>query len=147
MNLLTTNFSAASCLFLPPRSKYSPHHVFNLCPSLSVTDHVLHSYKTTGNIIALCILICTQSPIQWVSGALSRAVKRPGLKLATHLNLLPRSRMRGAMLPLPNTPSLHDCQLKHRDNFTFTLFSLVGDGKIEDSELNGSRHFPHLMCS
>jgi hypothetical protein len=26
--------------------------------------------------------------------------------------------MRGAILPLPNTPSWHCAQLKHRDNFT-----------------------------
>jgi len=33
--------------------------------------------------------------------------------------------MRGAILPLPNTPSWRGAQLKHEDNFTFTfhLFS------------------------
>jgi hypothetical protein len=29
--------------------------------------------------------------------------------------------MRGAIPPLPNTPSWHGAQLKHRGNFTFTL--------------------------
>jgi hypothetical protein len=29
--------------------------------------------------------------------------------------------MREAILPLPNTPSWHGAQLKHKDNFTFTL--------------------------
>jgi hypothetical protein len=39
----------------------------------------------------------------------------------THLHLVPRSRMRGAIPPLPNTPSWSDAQLKkHMDNFTFT---------------------------
>jgi hypothetical protein len=46
----------------------------------------------------------TQPPIQWVPGALSLEVKRP---------------VRGAIPPLPNTPSWRNAQLKHRDNFTF----------------------------
>jgi hypothetical protein len=29
--------------------------------------------------------------------------------------------MRGAIFPLPNTPSWRGAQLKHRDNFTFTF--------------------------
>jgi hypothetical protein len=29
--------------------------------------------------------------------------------------------MRGAIPPLPNTPSCRGAQLKHRDNFTFTF--------------------------
>jgi hypothetical protein len=43
------------------------------------------------------------------------------LNLTTHLHLVSRLRMRGAILPLPNTPSWRDAQLKHRDNFTFTF--------------------------
>jgi hypothetical protein len=31
----------------------------------------------------------TQPPIQWVPGALSSGVKRPGVKLTTHLQLVP----------------------------------------------------------
>jgi hypothetical protein len=34
----------------------------------------------------------TQPPIQWVIGALSLVVKRPGVKLTTHLHLVPRSK-------------------------------------------------------
>jgi hypothetical protein len=34
----------------------------------------------------------TQPPIQWVTGALSLGVKRPGVKLTTHLHLVPRSK-------------------------------------------------------
>jgi hypothetical protein len=41
------------------------------------------------------------------------------VKLTTHLHLEPRSRIRGAILPLPSTPSGCGAQLKHRD-FTFT---------------------------
>jgi hypothetical protein len=33
------------------------------------------------------------------------------VKLTTHLNLVPRSRMRGATSPLPNTPSWCGAQL------------------------------------
>jgi hypothetical protein len=33
--------------------------------------------------------------------------------------------MRGAILPLPNTPSWSGAQLKHRDNFTFTLVMIL----------------------
>jgi hypothetical protein len=50
----------------------------------------------------------TQPPIQWVPGALSMGVKRPGLELTTHLHLVPRLRMCEAMSPLPNTPSWRD---------------------------------------
>jgi hypothetical protein len=47
----------------------------------------------------------TQPPIQWVSGELTPGVKWPGVKLTTHLLLVPRSRMRGAIPPPPNTSS------------------------------------------
>jgi hypothetical protein len=56
------------------------------------------------------ILGPTQRPIQWVTGALSLGVKRP---------------VRGAIPPLPNTPSWCGAQLKHRDNFTFTFITLL----------------------
>jgi hypothetical protein len=64
----------------------------------------------------------TQSPIQWVPGALSLRVKWPGRE-ADH------SPPSGAevkecvalYLHSPNTPSWRGAQLKHRDNFTFTF--------------------------
>jgi hypothetical protein len=62
----------------------------------------------------------TQPPIQRVSGALSL-----GVKLTTHLYLVPRSRMRGAIPRLPHTPSWRGAQLKHRDNFTLTTYMAV----------------------
>jgi hypothetical protein len=55
----------------------------------------------------------TQPPIQWIPGAPSL-----GVKLTTHLHLVQRSRMRGAIPPLPNT-SPCSAQLKYRDYFTF----------------------------
>jgi len=33
--------------------------------------------------------------------------------------------MYGDIPPLPNTPSWHGAQLKHRDNFTFTFTNLL----------------------
>jgi hypothetical protein len=53
-----------------------------------------------------------------------------GLKLTTHLHLLPRSRMREAIPPLPNTPSWRGVQLKnvsdvlHQNLFFDRLISL-----------------------
>jgi len=49
----------------------------------------------------------TQPPIQWVSGVLSLGVKRPEREADHWLRLIPRSRMRGAIPPLPNTLSWH----------------------------------------
>jgi hypothetical protein len=67
------------------------------------------------------LLRSTEPPIQWVPGALSPGVKRPG-RLTTHLQLVPRSRKCGSIHPLPHTPSWRSAYLvKHRDNFTFTL--------------------------
>jgi hypothetical protein len=61
-------------------------------------------------------------PLQWLSGALFLGAKRPGRE-ADNLHLVLRSRMRGAIPPLPNTSSWRDAQLKHIDNFTFPFNS------------------------
>jgi hypothetical protein len=67
-------------------------------------------------------LLKQQFPIQWVPGALSLGVKRPGRE-ADHS--APSSAEVKEYVELylhsPNTPSWRDAQLKHRDNFTFTL--------------------------
>jgi hypothetical protein len=69
-------------------------------------------------------LVSTQPPIQWVPGALS-----PGVKLTTHLQLVPRSRKRGCIHPLPYTPSWSSaCLVKYRDNFT-SLHLPRGEGR------------------
>jgi hypothetical protein len=64
----------------------------------------------------------TQPPIQWIPGALSLAVKRPGRE-ADHS---PPSRAEvkewvELYLHSTNTLSWRGAQLKHRDNFTFTV--------------------------
>jgi hypothetical protein len=47
-------------------------------------------------------------------------VKRPGRE--AHLHLVPRSRMRGAIPPLPQYVFTAWCLVKHRDNFTSYLY-------------------------
>jgi hypothetical protein len=75
----------------------------------------------------ILVLGPTQTPIQWVLGALSL-----GLKLTTQLHLLPRLRIHGATPPLSQYVftawylikqhiHLHDMVLKDMDNFTFTV--------------------------
>jgi hypothetical protein len=64
----------------------------------------------------------TQPRIQWVPGALSLGVKRPRRE-ADHS---PPSSAEvkewvGLYLHSPSTPSWRGAQLKHRDNFTFTV--------------------------
>jgi hypothetical protein len=44
------------------------------------------------------------------------------VKLTTHLHLVPRSRMRAAIPPLPQYAFMAWCLVKHRDNFTFSTF-------------------------
>jgi hypothetical protein len=43
----------------------------------------------------------TQPPIKWVPGSLSRGKSGRGVKLTTHLQLVPRSRKFGSIHPLP----------------------------------------------
>jgi hypothetical protein len=44
------------------------------------------------------------------------------MKLTTYLRLVPRSRMCGAIPPLPQYNFMVWCLIKHRDNFTFYIF-------------------------
>jgi hypothetical protein len=75
------------------------------------------SYSNT-----ITILGPTQPPIQWIPGALSLGVKRPGRE-AYHSppSSAGGQRMSGAIPPFPNTPSWRGAQLRHRDNFTLPL--------------------------
>jgi hypothetical protein len=57
----------------------------------------------------------TQPPIQWVPGALSLEVKRPGREADHSPHLVLRSRMRGAIPPLPHYVFMAWCLVKHRD--------------------------------
>jgi hypothetical protein len=63
-----------------------------------------------------------QPPVRWVTGTLSLGVKRPG-RDADHspLSSAEVKELVELYFHSPNTPSWHDAQLKHRDNFTFTF--------------------------
>jgi hypothetical protein len=54
---------AASCYFIPVRSKYSKPLAFknpqSVCVIPSVGDKFLHPYSTIGRIIVFCIGTCT----------------------------------------------------------------------------------------
>jgi hypothetical protein len=74
----------------------------------------------------------TQPPIQWVPGAISLGVKRPGRE-ADHSPPSSAEVKEWVELYLnsPNTPSWRGAQLKHRDNFTFTLTNSIGQNILE----------------
>jgi len=54
----------------------------------------------TGYILLLHTILYLGPPSRWVVGALSPGVKWLGRKAITHLRLVPRLRMRGAIHPL-----------------------------------------------
>jgi hypothetical protein len=64
----------------------------------------------------------TQPPIQWVPGALSLGVKRPGRE-AVHSppSSAEVNNLRGAIPPLHQYVFMAWCLVKHRDNFTVLL--------------------------
>jgi hypothetical protein len=64
----------------------------------------------------------TQLPIQWVPGALSLGVKRPGREADDSIPSSAKVKERVALyLHSPNTPSWRGARLKHRDIFTLLL--------------------------
>jgi hypothetical protein len=55
-------------------------------------------------------------------GLFPRGLSVRGVKLTTHLQLVPMSRKSGSIYPLPHTPSWRSYYLvKHRDNFTLPM--------------------------
>jgi hypothetical protein len=114
---------------------------------LSYTGWMIGGFKSCQGLLIFLfttvprqVLGPAQPPIQWELGTLSLGIKRRSLKLTTHLHLIPRSRMRGAILPLPNTPSWRGAHLNHRDNFTFT-FTFTFNSNVCSSHHNSSIHF------
>jgi hypothetical protein len=67
----------------------------------------------------------TQPPIQRVPGAHILAVKRPRRETDHSLHLVPRSRMRGVISPLPQYIFMAWCLVKPRDNFTLPLLYCI----------------------
>jgi hypothetical protein len=61
----------------------------------------------------------TQPTIQWVPGAISLGVKRPGREADNSPPSSAEVKMRGAIPPLPKYAFMAWCLVKHRDNFTF----------------------------
>jgi hypothetical protein len=53
----------------------------------------------------------TQPPVQWVPGLFPRGLSGRGVKLTTHLQLVPRSRKCGFINSLPRTPSWRSAEL------------------------------------
>jgi hypothetical protein len=70
----------------------------------------------------------TQLPSQWISGALSLGVKRPGRELDHSPASSAEVKNAWSYIPLPQYSFMAWCSVKHRHNFTFTLplyFTLV----------------------
>jgi hypothetical protein len=88
----------------------------------------------------------TQPPIQWVSGALSLGVKRPGSE-ADHSR--PSSAEVKEWMELylhsPNTPSWRGAQLKHRDNFTFTFKGFLARHMKVTLRISSFYHYHELF--
>jgi hypothetical protein len=88
----------------------------NLKPTFKVMLHAYFPLKGRGSspgtvknshfsMLSRPALGSTQPPIQWVPGALSRGSIGRGVKLTTHLQLVPRSSKCESINPLPHTPS------------------------------------------
>jgi hypothetical protein len=84
----------------------------------------------------------TQPPIQWVSGALSPRVKRPGRK--TDL-LVQRLEMRGA-IPPPQYIFMAWCLVKHRNYFTFAFKVREGSVRFVSLKWIWCFWFPHVVA-
>jgi hypothetical protein len=83
---------------------------------------MFESRQRLGNFLFTTALGPTQPSIQWVPGALSMGVKRPGREAdhSPQSNAVVKECMK-LYLHSSNTPSWRCAQLKHRDNFIFTL--------------------------
>jgi hypothetical protein len=70
----------------------------------SVVGHIMLGFER------ICVIMgVVRDPASYPMGTRDSfpGLKRRGVKLSTHLHLVPRSRMRGAVLPLLNTSSWH----------------------------------------
>jgi hypothetical protein len=72
------------------------------------------------HIVPTPALGSTQRPMQWVPALFPRGWSGRGVKFTTHLHLVPRLRMRGAMPPL-----LHECSWRDAQLITGCLRGLV----------------------
>jgi hypothetical protein len=76
--------------------------------------------RATWNRTFFQLLVRDQASIQRVPGGSFPGGKATGAWIWPYLHLVPRSRMRGAILPLPQYVFMAWCSVKrkHRDNFT-----------------------------
>jgi len=63
----------------------------------------------------------TQPLIQWVPGAFSLGLKRSAREAAHHLHLVPRSRIRGPVHPLPQYSFMARCLVKAQEELYLYL--------------------------
>jgi hypothetical protein len=73
------------------------------------------------------VLRPTQTPIQWVTGALSQGVKRPERKIHTHLHLVQRLRISGGISPVPYMPSW---RAQEQLYLTLDSFNLLNSNRL-----------------
>jgi hypothetical protein len=90
----------------------------------------------------------TQPPIQWVPwGDFPRGWSGRDVKLTPHLQLVPKSRIRGSVPPVPHTSSWYSAQLvNHRDNCAFTLLVSCGAQVSKTSPGRFSAKFGRERC-
>jgi hypothetical protein len=67
----------------------------------------------------------TQPPIQWVSGALSLGVKRPGSEADHSHRSSAEAKNAWSYTSTPHYVFMAWCLVKHRDNFTLLYFTLL----------------------
>jgi len=93
--------------------------IFGYVVSVIINDHC----HLAGNF-SLHYSVPTDSGAHPASYEMGTRV--PFLGQTTHLILMPRSRMRGAIHPLPQCVFMAWCLVKHRDNFTFMAYNHLG---------------------
>jgi hypothetical protein len=89
----------------------------------------------------------TQPLIQWVPGAVSLGVKRPGAKLTTHIHLVPRSRMRRAIPPLPHYTFMVWWSLKAQGLYLFLPVSFLCSEGLMQISTGSVYEWKSVLCS
>jgi hypothetical protein len=118
-------FPSTSCL-LSLSCKYFPQH-FLLRPTRLLAGRSGSRVRFPAGAGNFCLYYRVQDgsgthPASYpmrTGGVLSLGVKWPGREAGPSS---PRSRMRGAIPPLPQHVIIAWCLVKHKDNFTFTFY-------------------------